>query len=475
MPASIEHPRWADMQGLVLSAYPHMDRAQYLIFTVRDAAAARRWLARLLEEKRFTPAIKHRSAGADGPSPMLHGGEAHGNVNVALTAEGLVALCGNSASGSLDDLAGQLRGFSYPFVEGIAGRAHRSRILGNTGDSAPDTWEWGGPDTPVHVLLMLFAPTDDGLRRLIADASPPAQAMIERTPRLPATLSIKEAERREHFGFTDGISQPILAGTPDAERFPDSPHLTALGEFVLGYADQINSNTAPPPLGRCDNFGDDGSYLVLAQYEQDVEGFWQFMDDATCARGAVETGAAECLAEKIVGRRRDGTALVPYVNREDNDFDFSEDPFGYGCPLGSHVRRSNPRDFSAGSANRHRILRRGRSYGPRVPDREPTTAKRGLFFMCLNADIERQFEFIQQNWTNNPGFAGLSHERDPLVGDHTAAAIGRPVFTVPSLPAPARIDGLPRFVRVRGAQYFFLPGIDGLRSLAEGRCGNREA
>jgi Dyp-type peroxidase family len=465
MPASTEHPRWADIQGLVLSAYPRMYHAQYLMFTIRNAAAARRWLLHLIDENRITPAIKSRNADE----------RLAANVNVAISAEGLVVLCGGSEPTSLDDLADRLPRFSYPFVEGIAGRAHRSRILGNTGDSTPEKWQWGGPKKPVHLLLMVFAASSDALQRAIGEVAPPPEATTE-VLTLPETLSLEEAQGREHFGFTDGISQPILAGTPDAERFPTSPHVTALGEFVFGYADQLGRRAEAPGLGGCAGFGRNGSYLVFAQYEQHVKDFWDFMDETASAQGAADPDAAERLASKIVGRMPDGTPLVPYVNHKDNDFDFTEDPFGYGCPLGSHVRRSNPRHGpSEGPPNRHRILRRGRSYGPRLERGEETDVPRGLFFMCLNADIERQFEFIQQNWTNNPAFAGLSHERDPLVGDRAACPVRPAVFTIPGLPAPARIDGLPRFVTARGAEYFFLPGLEGLRSLAKGDCGKRRA
>src|SRR5262249_41440393 len=106
--------------------------------------------------------------------------------------------------------------------------------------------------------------------------------------------------------------------------------------------------------------------------------------------------------------------------------------------------------------NRHRVLRRGRSYG------EADDIEKGLLFMCLNADIERQFEFIHQNWLNDPAFGGLADERDPLVG----ALHQDDVFTVPGLPAPVFVRGLRRFVSVRGAEYFFLPGIAALRTLA---------
>jgi Dyp-type peroxidase family len=291
---------------------------------------------------------------------------------------------------------------------------------------------------------------------------------------LPPTLPLSEAAGREHFGFADGISQPILAGSDDAARFPDSVHITALGEFVFGYANEFGSALTPPSIGACDGFGTNGSYLVFCQFEQHVRSFWDYMDEVTAIGDARDRHAAEQLASKIVGRLPDGTPLVPYANHGDNEFDYTEDPHGYGCPMGAHVRRSNPRDTpDPARRNHHRILRRGRSYGPRTrhPRDEVREVKkeRGLFFMCLNTDIERQFEFIMQNWTNNLAFGGLSGERDPLIGAQSCPT-AKAHFTIQGLPAPVRVEGLPRFVTVKGAQYFFLPGMRALDALAKGSC-----
>jgi deferrochelatase/peroxidase EfeB len=164
-------------------------------------------------------------------------------------------------------------------------------------------------------------------------------------------------------------------------------------------------------------------------------------------------------------------AAAPDAPRADNDFLFGEeDPQGLRCPFGAHIRRSNPRDsFDPGSptqlaiTNRHRILRVGRVYKPKLGQRE------GLLFMCLNGDIERQFEFIQQTWTLNRSFHGLQDERDPL----TAGAARTNVFTVPTRTGPALVSGLgdvkpAAFVRTRGGGYFFLPGRRLLEHLAGG-------
>ena len=126
------------------------------------------------------------------------------------------------------------------------------------------------------------------------------------------------------------------------------------------------------------------------------------------------------------------------------------------CPFGAHIRRANPRDsLSPGNAdqvsisNRHRITRIGRHYVPQ-PGQNP-----GLFFMCFCADIERQFEFLQQTWLRSPSFHGLSCEKDPVLSDAEKGVCG---YTVPSPEGPIGLSALPRFVTTKGGGYFFLPG-----------------
>ncbi|HEX8217045.1 MAG TPA: hypothetical protein VF577_06240 [Allosphingosinicella sp.] len=141
--------------------------------------------------------------------------------------------------------------------------------------------------------------------------------------------------------------------------------------------------------------------------------------------------------------------------RGDNDFLYGvEDPQATRCPFGSHIRRANPRDsLMPGSmeqvsiSNRHRMLRVGRLYQPE-PGRDD-----GLLFMCLNGDIERQFEFIQQTWLVSPAFHGLVGEQDPLTSNKDGTG-----YVIPSHDGPVRLNPLPQFVKMLGGGYFFMPG-----------------
>ena len=154
--------------------------------------------------------------------------------------------------------------------------------------------------------------------------------------------------------------------------------------------------------------------------------------------------------------------------RPDNDYSFgAEDPQGHRCPFGSHVRRSNPRDSLGDDhatqiriGKRHRIMRVGRPYAK--PAKPGGKAEKGLLFMCLNADIERQYEFIQQTWVTASSFHGLSAEKDPTIG----SSDGKGRFTIPSWDGVTVLKGIPQFVTTLGGGYFFLPSRSALRYLA---------
>ena len=213
----------------------------------------------------------------------------------------------------------------------------------------------------------------------------------------------------------------------------------------------------------------------MRELRQDVAAFWRSMDAAAASLGDPRCDA-EWLAARVIGRERDGDvltcggALPATPDGPDNAFGFiSGDRHGFGCPVGSHIRRANPRDSLARdarsgndllqAANNHRILRRGRKYGDTIADRRTDDGKeRGLLFMCLNTDIERQFEFIQQTWLLNTDFGTLFGEMDPLLGP-------KGPMTIPIEPLRRRVT-VETFVRFAGGEYFFLPSMSALKYLA---------
>ena len=137
--------------------------------------------------------------------------------------------------------------------------------------------------------------------------------------------------------------------------------------------------------------------------------------------------------------------------------------------------RKHFRDDLISSVRFHRILRRGREYGPWLSPADalqpppPGESERGLHFICLNANISRQFEFLQNAWMMSTKFSGLTRESDPLIGNREAIQ-GCPVTDNFNMPADGgmrrRVTGVPQFVTVRGGAYFFLPGLRALRYFA---------
>jgi Dyp-type peroxidase family len=442
---------WADVQRLVLRGYPDMPAAAFLLLRVRAPVAARKWLDGLAQGGQITSG---ESGGGAAVTTCL---------NVAFTPTGLATL-------GVEEKF--LRGFADPFLEGMTAE-HRRTILGDTGPSRPEEWAWGGPKNPeIHVLLLLYAADDARLQQLIQEQRQTYQAHgLEETALLDRAVSLPG--RKEHFGFRDGISQPTIRGQQKSRREEDT---LVAGEFLLGHHNESDRLPGKRTLPRM--ISDNGSYLVFRQLEQDVRKFWRFVDERTG-----DAAERRLIASKLIGRDPSGTPLIP-GGADDNDFAFArQDPDGYQCPIGAHIRRANPRDmFAPDITRRHRIIRRGRAYGPPlVPSMDvedivkearkdpPAQESRGLYFLCLNADIVEQFEFIQQSWLNSKHFGGLYDEVDPIVGDLSQTNARQ--FTVPEHPLARRLIGLQRFVEVRGGGYFFLPGIAAIKRVASGRGG----
>ena len=489
----------ADIQGLLTSGYGHLPLATYFFLQFHDRPHAQAWLEQL------APSIT-----SSAPWPVAPGGtkiKPSSAINLAVTAAGLAAL----------GLPPQvLCSFPIEFQEDIS-RPHRSKILGDTEGSAPAHWEIGGPENPpIHAVVMVHAASRremdrvcEGQRRLV-EATAGAVSGIAggvQTGYRPETS-------REPFGFHDGMGQPSIQGISGTG--------VPTGEFILGYPNHYGS-IAPTPVVSADydsaailpplanpyhahaklrDLGRNGSYLVYRKLQQDVAGFWQFMKgEAVRARGVEDAAYMVWLASRCVGRWPSGAplALTPDTDSlrlgDKDDFLYEDDADGFACPLGAHVRRANPRDVLKPYANEqslsmseaHRLLRRGRVFGPPLFDPGVLDAPasdggkaltglgedgepRGIHFFCVNASIKSQFEFVQQTWCNNPRFSGLDDNKDPIAGDS-----GRPDdppshMTIPGVPVAMRTTAVPRFVTVKGGAYLFMPSLAGLRFLATFRA-----
>jgi Dyp-type peroxidase family len=280
---------------------------------------------------------------------------------------------------------------------------------------------------------------------------------------------------REHFGFADGFSQPAIKGNggPHRKKGMGTRRMfrrwkpLAPGEFILGYPgeDKLLPEAPAAPLAH------NGTYTVFRKLHQDVYEFDCYLEEHLDVPGltGTEHQKRERLAAKIVGRWTDGRSLVEssdpppvipepasyrdFVKRV-NDFDYAADERGFGCPLGAHVRRANPRDsmgWQGRLTKRHRIIRRSMPYGDPPAGRRPLheapgdvasyNGDRGLVFICHQADIQRQFELIQGQWLNDGDVFWLGDEKDFLAAGRQPEVAAAGGSTGPAPGGPGGPDG----------------------------------
>lgn len=412
-------------------------------------------------------------------------------INIAFTFSGLQRL-------GLPQT--MLEQFSPAFREGMATRA---QFIGDYGGDAPEHWQDYYGSAHVHVLVALhYLPwlkadfemprqwQDDDM--LAHDAS--LQSLWQRLamPEAGARILMEEnahvirdnGQVKEHFGFTDGISQPYIDDGMEVrrgvgggkKRSADGPWLPlAPGEFLLGYQDELHQINQPddhnkwlpdatdPSVAAFQRLTRNGSFLVHRKLEQDVAAFRYLLNNDS-----------EHLGAKLMGRDQIGRPLTsPSATVMSNDFDYQDDPHGQGCPLACHMRRANPRltladgeDEGTQRVDQHRLIRRGMPYGAYIPpsaDAAHAPAQpRGMHFFCYNSRIDSQFEFVQKNWLNQCDFMGFpSSMVDPIVGNRARDGLGQFCFNQDELPR----FGLQQYVHLKGGEYFFSPGLNGLRLL----------
>ncbi|MEY2516942.1 MAG: hypothetical protein QOJ89_4300, partial [bacterium] len=438
----------ADIQGDILRAYGNAyDCTSYFFVRVDDADSGRAWLG---------DAATHVTT-----AEPWTAGKPETTLNIALTAAGLEAL------GVAEDVLGT---FSVEFRQGMAPRA---KILGDGGLSAPSAWEPAFGTSEAHVLLIVNAQEPADLERAMGKLRAAVRAArgVKIVNEQHAALL---AGAREHFGFADGFAQPAIAGATEDRvaggGIPDKHggwRALAPGEFILGYPDEDTLTDAHGrlPAAPAEPLGRSGTYMVWRKLHQDVA-LWR----RTIRDGAArwDGGDEQRLAAKIVGRWHDGAPLVTHPNSAGptfdpaapgaNDFRYRDDLDGRRCPLGAHIRRSNPLDAldpEGKLSMRHRMIRRGMPYGPPLPDGvlQDDGSERGLIFVSFQASIARQFEGVQGPWLADGNIFGLGHDKDYLLGD--AAGGGgkmtiqgrRPFFLAPQQP----------LVTTRGGEYLFVP------------------
>jgi Dyp-type peroxidase family len=526
----------ADLQGNINRPYGRFGfpYSRHLFFAIHDPAAGRR----------FVQAIRPRITTAE-PWDQTETAAGHTEVkkppitlNIGFTYAGLQAL---------DLPTRTLRLLPDEFIDGMGRRAE---ILGDVGSSAPENWEavWRGRSQTAHVWVslntgalpngeaypelqqwtdwltgltaatagvsLLQGHTADGVQ-LWQDS---AALMVEQPngDKLPCP--------KEHFGFTDGISDPVFRGqfAPDAEAlavigggkiaagtYDEASSWSALeaGEFILGHADE---GQELPIATEPQSFARNGSFVAWRKLREEVDVLETYVAQAARlwmqVQGTTDLEeAGETVRAKIVGRWRSGIPLLAaptwadhqrlmaeYADcielslrkpRDDKErqrlaqydrlltgFRYGDDLDGSKCPFGAHIRRGNPRDMldpllsatqgSSALTSRRRILRRG------MPYVDPTGEK-GVVFMAVCASLFRQFEFIQQQWISYGLDFDGGNDTCPLLGNR-AQSDKHVVPAGPANPTAFIAAGLPQFVTTRGGDYFFLPSLTAIRMIAMG-------
>ena len=398
--------------------------------------------------RRLTPHI-------DSAAEWWRAGEAW--TSIAISYTGLVAL--GLPQDSLDS-------FPEAFRVGMAERADKLRDYGL---NDPQNWDQPFGTGEVHIGVSVFSDSEETWRGTLQMARHQYEGFAGVTVLMTQDFGAQPGDLNP-LGYKDSIGQPAIEGC-GVDSLPGQGRPIKAGEFILGYPGEAG---VPLPMPRPDVLGRNGTFVGLRKYQSRVATFNRFL------REHAEAGTErELLAAKLVGRWRSGAPLTLAPDHDDpalgadphrnNDFTYAADPHGRQVPLGSHMRRMNPRDTimaQLADVNVHRIIRRSTTYGaPYDPDatsEQDDEVAHGLYFIFLSAKAMATMEFLQQEWINNGNFMNLGDERDPNIGLQEDGAM----FTIPQKPVRRRIHGIETFNVLRGGEYFFMPSLSALRWIA---------
>ncbi len=430
-----------DIQQIVMTRVPALT-GRYEFLSFRQPAQGRAWLAGILDK---VASVRQARESVEREQRW---------VSVAFTWQGLRALGVDEPS---------LATFPEEFRQGMATRAE---VLGDTGENSPDKWVGGLARSDLHAIAILFARNAAERERVTREH----QAFLAGTPAVEVLSSLDLDGfppfdyAHEHFGYRDRLSEPQIEGS-GVQPTPGSGAPVKAGEFILGHVDESGELV---PLPKPEVLSRNGTFMAYRRLQEHVGAFRDFLRQ----HGGPTAEGQELIAAKLMGRWRSGAPLVLAPEKDDpalgadyqrnNNFNYAQmDPQGYAVPLGAHIRRMNPRDTTV-NIQRRRMIRRGATYGPPLPEGAPEDGiDRGIAAFILCASLVRQFEFAQNVWINDPNFHELGNERDPIIGNQD----GTFDMTIPKRPIRRKITGLPAFTTVKGGAYFFLPSIKALSYL----------
>ncbi|MBA2401027.1 MAG: hypothetical protein H0V72_20460, partial [Bradyrhizobium sp.] len=486
-----------NIQAGILTPYPDVDHGCLLFVQFTSAVA----MAAFLRELRVTSASDALTAGQIA-------------TNIGLTVAGL------RVAGLSED---EVNSLPEEFVQGMEMRAG---LLGDVRWNHPRRWRlpasnWHlGADAPdlgeensapridmsaVHAVVQVRLVSGGAGSTMAASRSvlmTELERLVAANPGVkPLSLQWMQRQRdqesgavRDHFGFFDGSSNPVVRKSEAGIRYPNQVHL---GDLLCGYPNLADKT---PPFQVKDNRAHallrDGSFLVVRKLRQDVEALEEVLYEATRhAADEVAAGAPgpvltreEFLAKMMgrwpIGHAKAGQPLArPAPVSPFNDFNFDHDPHAELCPFHAHIRRVNPRvrvTLADAGSRPPRIARRGMSYGPAAQRnsggynamRESLQNERGLVFMAYNASIGEQFEVVQRWLTAGNSSGSYSGESDPLFGQAEPGRRRFFRFTEQGQTVRMALDGSDRLhdeprplVRLEWGTYLFAPSRKALGTL----------
>jgi deferrochelatase/peroxidase EfeB len=428
-PLDLDHPG-ADaflrgIQGNIIKGHGRVRTAHILLKMTGDPASVRSWVADFTAQQVTTAyralqaAIAWRAEGGFGEPFAMFLLAPDGYRYLGFTDEQLP---------QPDDPFNPPLGAEY-FRRGMKRQAELKELRGRSYNDPPHT-EWEAPyQRAIHAMILLADDHERRLDRNVADVCASVSGVfeeltIERGKELKRTFTRRGKLTIEHFGFQDGVSQPVMVQQDlDAE-------LARRGGTQWNPGAPLSLALVREP----GTTGGYGSFMVFRKLEQNVKAFWQAVD---ALHGQMVTERPRLQRDDVgalaVGRYPDGIPTLPappiHEGADHNDFNFDSDPDGRRCPFHAHIRKTNPRgDIPrllsvrlAEFERARRIVRRGITYGDR-PDLaggstlEQPSAGVGLLFMCFQTNLD-QF-VIQQEGADGNDFVESGVGVDAVIGQN---------------------------------------------------------
>jgi Dyp-type peroxidase family len=359
-----------------------------------------------------------------------------------------------------------------------ADAAFAQKMSGNSGLNDPATGDQEAPfNEPggLHAVILIgdaTAASADALHQSVTATIGKATGVTVLQTQVGLGQHNANGDGIEHFGYVDGRSQPLFLEEDVADETATTDGTDSWSpDFPLGQV-IVSDPAAPDPSVHF------GSYFIYRKLEQNVKLFKA--QEAELAE-KLKLADEERAGAMIVGRFEDGTPVTMQFaegthNPVPNNFSYLSDGEGAKCPFAGHIRKTNPRgnsDFVRSVI----MARRGQTYGKRDDDPNDGEIDNkpdkdvGLLFMAFNSDIQAQFEFTQISWANNASFPTAGVGVDPVIGQ-TKNDAARPDITCPVVwgdpGSMATVANVPRAVKMKGGEYFFMPSLAFLKSLEGG-------